>query len=103
MSEPRKYRNKPVEIQAAQWDGTAEGAIPIINWILESGVHAAHFLAKGEWDYDMHSACIVINTLEGSIAATAGNFIIRGIKGEFYPCRADIFEATYEECGGDER
>lgn len=40
---------------------------------------------------------IIIKTLEGDMSATKGDYIIKGIKGEFYPCKADIFEATYEK------
>lgn len=39
----------------------------------------------------------MIKTLEGDMLATAGDYIIKGVQGEFYPCKPDIFEATYEE------
>lgn len=45
---------------------------------------------------------IPIHTLEGTINASAGDWIIRGVKGEFYPCRSDIFEQTYEQVDEDE-
>lgn len=89
------FRKKPVEIDAVEWDGTAEGATPIIDWILGSD-GAATFRAKGEDDYDMHSAGLYVHTLEGTMRASAGDWIIRGLQGEFYPCKPDIFEATYE-------
>ena len=44
---------------------------------------------------------MVVNTLEGDHQADLGDFIIKGIKGEFYPCKPDIFEATYEALGED--
>lgn len=103
----KTFRKKPVEIQAVQWDGTAEGATPIINWIDENG-HTAN------WD-EPHDEILVempdgtqmgcpasdgglfINTLEGCLTASPGDWIIRGVQGEFYPCKPDIFAQTYDE------
>lgn len=102
MSGPQRFRKKPVEISAYQWDGTAEGATPIINWILSSWPHAAWYVAAGEPHLlrakDEHDApgFLVIDTLEGPHRADAGDFIIRGVAGEFYPCKPDIFEQTYD-------
>ena len=45
---------------------------------------------------------ISIPTLEGTMIASPGDYIIRGVQGEFYPCRADIFEQTYEPVDGGE-
>ena len=86
-----KYRKKPVTVEAVQWDGTPEDATPIINWILDTGERAAH------WD----EGRIYINTLEGTMAAEPGDYVIRGVAGEFYPCKPDIFEATYEPVESD--
>lgn len=95
-----RYRKRPVAIDAVQWDGTAEGATPIINWILESG-------GTARYACDEHctgSHYLAINTLEGAIVASPGDWIIRGVFGEFYPCKPDIFAATYEQIdGGDDR
>lgn len=100
MSTPRMFRKKPVTIEAMQWDGTAEGAGPILNWIHENG---------GSCDYrcdpDKHGRCpereeahwISIRTLEGEMSARRGDWIIRGVAGEFYPCKTAEFAATYEE------
>jgi hypothetical protein len=86
------YRKKPVEVAAACWNGSVGWATPIIDWILENGGTARfHDAVTPE---DDHS--IVIDTLEGSMTASLGDFIIRGVQGEFYPCKPDIFEATYE-------
>lgn len=92
----RQYRKRPVTIEAAQWDGTAEGATPIINWILESGGTARY--ACDEHCTGAHY--LAIDTLEGRIIASAGDWIIRGVAGEFYPCKPGIFAATYERIGG---
>lgn len=94
-----KFRKKPVEIEARQWDGTAQAATPIINWILASGATATYYCAD-------HVRCtayngdsphsIRISTLEGDMDASLSGWIIKGVQGEFYPCKPDIFEATYE-------
>jgi hypothetical protein len=94
-----KYRKKPIEIEAAQWDGTAEGATPIIDWILANGDTATYRCSNpercSENDGDTPHT-IAIPTLEGTMHATVGDWIIRGVQGEFYPCKPDIFAATYD-------
>jgi hypothetical protein len=87
---PAKYRKKPVVIEAALWDGTPEGATPLIDWMLGAGERSARF------HNGVDDLCIKIDTLEGTITASPGDWIIRGVQGEFYPCKPDIFEATYE-------
>ena len=58
----------------------------MLGWIRGSGGHA-EYTADGK---------LVIHTLEGLMEVTANDFIVRGVKGEFYPCKPDIFAATYE-------
>lgn len=94
-----RYRKKPVEVEARQWDGTSEGATNIIDWIIGHGGTACYACVDtdrcAEFDGDSpHS--IRIDTLEGPITASLGDWIIKGVAGEFYPCRDDIFAATYE-------
>lgn len=91
---PMKYRKKPIEIEAIQWDGTAAGATPVINWILADGGTARYHSPNGIDYTSTHE--IVIDTLEGKTWAKRGDYIIRGVQGEFYPCKPDIFEQTYE-------
>jgi hypothetical protein len=95
MAELKRYRKKPVEIEAIQWDGTAAGATPIINWVLENGSTARYYSPNGIDYTSTHE--IAIRTLEGTMWARRGDFIIRGVQGEFYPCKPDIFAQTYEE------
>lgn len=84
--EPRNFRKKPVEIQAMEY--TRETCRAIHDWMgLE---HADHDL-----DCD---AGIFIDTLEGQMRASLGDFIIKGVQGEFYACKPDIFDQTYERC-----
>ena len=81
----KKYRKKPVVVEAAQL--TVENVLEVYNWI--SGVGCT--LAHGE------ITRITIKTLEGDKTAIPGDWIIKGVRGEFYPCKPDIFEMTYEE------
>lgn len=87
---PPRYRKKPVEIVAEQFAGTVESANRILGWIGSNGAEArrlhAYYPEKG----------LIIATLEGEMRANPGDWIIRGVKGEFYPCRDDIFQATYD-------
>jgi len=87
----QKFRKKAVIIEAMLWDGTAEGATPVINWILDGNGTATY---RDEFEPQGNS--LGIQTLEGTMRASAGDWIIRGVQGEFYPCRSDIFEATYD-------
>lgn len=96
---PRKYTKRPVSIEAIQWDGKAESAVSIINWIISHGHNASYecvpnletFACSGNEEDHV----IKIRTLEGDMTASAEDWIIRGVQGEFYPCKPDIFEATY--------
>ena len=94
-----KFRKKPVEIEAFQWDGTGEGATPLINWMLTNDTTARFICSNpdrcAEYDGDTPHT-IQIRTLEGDMTASLGDWIIRGVQGEFYPCKPDIFAATYE-------
>jgi hypothetical protein len=93
------YRKKPVEVEAVQWAGDEPGARAIVEWITTFGAEdEAQFVSV---DGLTHS--ISIRTLEGEMYATAGDWIIRGVKGEFYPCKPDIFEATYDIVDPEER
>ena len=78
-----KFRKKPVEIEAMQYDG--RNVAEIMVWM------GASESSESFTDDDL-----TIKTLEGDMRATSGDWIIKGVKGEFYPCKPDIFEATYE-------
>ena len=90
-----QYRKKPVVIEAAQYDGTVESATAIIDWALASDATITYHCSDGEaCRRDTHS--LAVATLEGTMLALPGDWIIRGVKSEFYPCKSDIFAATYE-------
>jgi hypothetical protein len=90
-----KYRKRPVVVDAFQWTGDID-QIEDPEWIvnlLRSG--QAGFIESGE--YPLASEVrLYIDTLEGRMVANRGDWIIRGIKGEVYLCKPDIFAATYE-------
>lgn len=80
-----KFRKKPVVIEAVQWEATAE------SW--------DKILAMGDIKWTggvMGTDTFTIHTLEGDHLARKGDWIIKGVKGEFYPCKPDIFEKTYD-------
>lgn len=77
-----KYRKKPVEIEAVQWNGDN------LKEVLEFSKDA--YLGKDD-------RTLFIETLEGDMKASIGDYIIKGVNGEFYPCKPDIFEKTYDK------
>lgn len=78
-----KYRKKPVVIDAVHWNGDLSTLHSLGNY--ENAV-----------SQDLGSADLQIETLEGVMTARVGDWVIRGVKGELYPCKPDIFAATYE-------
>ncbi len=90
----KKYRKKPVVIEAIQFTGDNWGEIQ--EWMYQSG--SKRFKTCGV-DKDGEVITIIIKTLEGEMTANIGDYIIKGVNGEFYPCKPDIFEKTYEEVG----
>lgn len=81
-----KYVKKPVVIDAVQWTGNN------IDEICEFVDNSEYI----RWDIGGNATALCIYTLEGIMSADVGDFIIKGIKGEFYPCKPDIFTASYE-------
>lgn len=76
------YRKKPVTITAIQWSG--ENIVEIMNFMNNRGYHYT-------------GSELYIQTLEGNHFASIGDYIIKGVKGEFYPCKPDIFYMTYDK------
>ena len=83
-----KYRKKPVVIDAIQWTGN--------NWPDVCGFIQDLCGNMQKYVVAPETNSIAIETLEGTMTASVGDWIIRGVKGELYPCKPDIFEATYE-------
>ena len=77
----KKYRKKPVTIEAIQWNGEN---LSEIDEFTESKVKN-------------HESVLIIPTLEGDMYASLNDYIIKGVNGEFYPCKPNIFAKTYDE------
>lgn len=93
MAMGMKYRKKPIVIEAMQF--TDETKDRVRNWMGTA--------AWTDWSDDQKPKPIIkISTLEGTMTARFGDWIIKGVAGEFYPCKPDIFEATYEAVENDE-
>jgi hypothetical protein len=81
-----KYTKKPVTIEAVQWTG--KNRTEILNFCTTGYVSYSNAKLEPE---------LKIQTLEGLMTATVGDYIIKGIKGEFYPCKENIFLETYNK------
>ncbi len=82
-----KFRKKPIVIEAIQYRG--DNAAEVDKWMQDRG-HDPVPIPEWRKPYPIY-------TLEGVMLASPGDWIICGVKGEFYPCKPEIFEATYEE------
>ena len=79
----RRYVKKPVEIEALQWTG--DNITEILSF------------AESCFSYEKNgSPVLAVATLEGTMTASVGDYIIKGVQGEFYPCKPDIFALTYD-------
>lgn len=77
------FRKKPIVIEAVKWTGNMSDIIALVGHDLPTYVGI--------------DGALCISTLEGDMALRQGDWLIKGVKGEFYPCRADIFDQTYEQ------
>lgn len=83
-----RFRKKPVVIEAYQFRNlVGEDTRP--GWLLNA-------VDNGTVAYHASTQTLLIQTLEGPLTAQIGDWIIQGVKGELYPCKPDIFDATYE-------
>lgn len=87
-----RYRKKPVEIEAMQWDGTMDRAQEIAEW----SVHEVWYLVE-QREPRTPPEFLFVDTPEGRRRAGPGDWIIRDVKGEYYLCKPEIFAATYDE------
>jgi hypothetical protein len=93
-----KWRKRPVLVDAFRWTGDVDQEEDPEWMVIALRDGRARFEDSGS-----EHVRIVIQTTEGDMTAQSGDYIIRGIKGELYPCKPDIFEATYECVGYGER
>ena len=92
-----KYKTRPVEIEAIQWTGhNLEEIKQFVGESLEYDIlDTAWEVGKGRQHIYMK-----IRTLEGDMYVSIGDYIIKGLRGEFYPCKPDVFEKKYEVIEG---
>lgn len=95
-----QFRKKPVVIQAWQWHGDFNQTLlgsGAPDWLVDSeSVYGTLHVGKVRVVEDRGVGYLAIKTLEGEMTANPNDWIIKGIKGELYPCKPAIFEATYE-------
>lgn len=84
-----KYRKKPVIIEAIQFEDNSDRIIEIHEFMGGDTIRVNY--------EDKDNPYLKIETLEGIMKASVGDYIIKGVNGEFYPCKPDIFEKTYEK------
>ena len=92
----RRFRKKPVVIEAMPYDGTKESFDAIWEWMERATGIPDGGPNQGYSGTENSPGPFGIKTLEGILYASPGDVIIRGVKGEFYPCTPDIFAATYD-------
>lgn len=88
MSELRRYRKKPVIIEAMRFEDSSECVLELQEFIGTDTLRVS---------YKEPIPRLWVDTLEGGLWATEGDYIIKGTQGEFYPCKPDIFAEIYEE------
>jgi hypothetical protein len=95
----KRFRKKPVVINAHRYETGEEGWKALMRWLESLGLEGEDSDGSdgspGMWLADDYPS-LIIDTLEGEMRADKGDWIIQGVKGEFYPCKPDIFDATYE-------
>jgi len=97
-----KYRKKPVIIEAVLWDGNAHRTM--YDFLTNNTKQDEPMDSIGDSfyiDFSKVEGGLIIKTLEGEHIANIGDYIIKGVKGEFYPCKPDVFSLTYEEVTDD--
>lgn len=90
-----QFRKKPVTVEARLFDGSWASGQPILAWMSESSWPSDMSLPRWS-DVRESTGHLYIPTLEGEMTASAGDWIIKGVQGEFYPCKPEIFTATYD-------
>ncbi len=84
----QQYIKKPVVIEAVQFSMDSLDHISALTEFMKEADFDINYLNEGK---------IYIGTLEGVMCVEEGDYVIKGVKGEFYPCKPDIFELTYEK------
>lgn len=88
-----KVRKKPVEVEAIQWKPLDMLIYEVMKFM---GIDKSNMKDKEILAFGKYKGELTIETLEGIMTVSDGDWIIKGVKGEFYPCKPDIFAETYE-------
>lgn len=90
-----RYRKKPVEVDAWQFNDTFQTAP---EWVIEAVQSGTIYVVPDMYPSKLEDRTVhlFIKTLEGEMCAEPHDYIIQGVQGELYPCKPDIFEQTYE-------
>ncbi|WP_422804225.1 hypothetical protein [Streptococcus sp. FT1-55] len=91
-----KYRKKPVVIEAVKLEDNEQSIVNAIEFVYNVGMETNALGRTYEINKVKSDKGLIINTLEGNMLASFGDYIIKGVQGEFYPCKPDIFADTYE-------
>ena len=86
-----KYRKKPIVVEAFKWTGGPDQTEDP-EWVVEKIKDGTVYFSS----MDGYACVLCIKTLEGTMTAIPGDYIIKGLRGELYPCKPDIFDASYE-------
>ena len=101
-----QFRKRPVVVEAHQWlvnDDPQAGGFGndhMADWLGESFGGISDYAVGID---SLDGAYLIVKTVEGSLFARRGDWIIKGVKGEFYPCKPDIFKATYEPLESEDK
>ena len=92
-----KYRKKPVVIEAVQWDGSQDGWQQLLKWAGRYNPPTGHSSPHWIIVHIAHNpVTVTVHTLEGAMTVSPDDWVIKGVADEFYPCKPEIFEQTYE-------
>ena len=91
----QKYTKKPVTIEAVQLNTNYDSIVDCVEFVFNIGMDSSMIGEAATVKKVQDEGGFTIPTLEGDMKASFGDFIIKGVKGEFYPCKPDIFYATY--------
>lgn len=90
------YRKKPVEVEVVRLENSDQSIINAVEFIYKIGMETSIIGTTATLQEVRQKGGIEIETLEGTMLASFGDYIIKGVNGEFYPCKPDIFEKTYD-------
>ncbi|CYU12304.1 hypothetical protein HO609_02290 [Streptococcus suis] len=91
-----RYRKKHVVIEAVKLENNKQSIINAIEFVYNVGMETSVLGMDFEINKVRSDGGLIINTLEGNMLASFGDYIIKGVQGEFYPCKPGVFAETYE-------